>query len=981
MLGFGMPNVVAAVSDRPVDVNPPMSDADAYVVGFHEMPEDRDTYQGEPVTFVDGTLQYFVVEPENPTTFQLKVKTDDRVRYLEENHRDYELEYTPDDPRYDDQYGPQQTNTESAWDTALGSTAVTVGVLDSGINTDHEDFDASLVSGYDYYNDDSTYDDESGCGYHGSHVAGTAAARTDNGAGIAGMSNSEIRMHKIFDGGACNGATTSEIAQALKDMGNEGVHISSNSWSGGSSTTLNEAIDHANDKGVIHVAAAGNDGSCTDCVSEPWASRPDKVAIVSCTDSNDDFCSFSSQGPKVDLAAPGNSVLSVDGGTTTGYTNKDGTSMSTPHVSGAVALYIDANGDVSHSTIETELADSADDVGLSENEQGAGRLNAGALMGSGSGNTPPTADFTSSCDDLTCDFDASSSTDPDGNITSFDWDFGDGNIGTGETTSHTYDSEGTYTVTLTVTDDDGAQDNETKNVTVQSGSTLFSDGFEDGNLDDWVLSEDSSNLWRAGDDCESTASGDWQMTFSRASPDCDYDAGTVVGSATTPTLDADGASELTLTFSHFFEVEDYSTSAYDVMTVEVSDDGGSSWSQVDQWDSTDPTNGAHTSKTYDLTDHASTDTEIRFTFDSQDDVSNDNPGWYVDDIEVTAEGVDDSNNTAPTADFTSSCDDLTCDFDASSSTDPDGNITSFDWDFGDGNIGTGETTSHTYDSEGTYTVTLTVTDDDGAQDTQQHNVTVSANDPPTATFTSDCTDLNCTFDASNSTDSDGTINSFDWEFGDGTTGSGEVVNHAYDAPGTYTVNLTVTDDDGAEDTESQNVTVDSTDGEEKLYAEDFDDGEAQDWHQSGASNDLWRVSSDCQTPDTGSHQLAFSRASPDCDYDVGTAEGWARSPVVDAGSTSTLTLEFAHFFEVEDYDGSAYDVMELQVSDDAGDTWTTLDSWDSTDHTNGEYTAKSYDVSDYATSDFRVRFTFDSIDSSYNDNPGWHVDTFEVIAG
>jgi len=74
--------------------------------------------------------------------------------YMHENHRDYELEYTPNDQRLSDQDGPQNTNTKSAWDTTLGSTAVLLGLLDTGINQDHEDFDASLVGGYDSVNQD-----------------------------------------------------------------------------------------------------------------------------------------------------------------------------------------------------------------------------------------------------------------------------------------------------------------------------------------------------------------------------------------------------------------------------------------------------------------------------------------------------------------------------------------------------------------------------------------------------------------------------------------------------------------------------------------------------------------------------------------------------------------------------------------------------------------------------------------------------------
>lgn len=615
-------------------------DADAtqqYIVGFWKLPRNQHTYQGEPIVDRDGDLGFLVVETDEPVRFQQDAKRDDRVRYVQENHHDYELQYTPDDPLLSDQYGPQITNTKSAWDTTLGSTSVKLGYLDSGITADHEDFVNDRVEGYDYVHDDGTPEDHSGCNYHGSHTSGTGAATTDNGKGIAGMSESTIDMHKIFDSGffGCGAASTSDIAQALKDHGNEGSHISSNSWGGSSDQALLDAIDYAHEKGVIHVAAAGNDGECTDCVSEPWASRPSKVVIVSCSDSNDDFCSFSSQGPEVDIIAPGNSILSVDGGDLDGYQNMDGTSMSTPHVSGAVALYIAANGDETHSDMETLLGDNADDIGLSAERQGDGRLNSGDLVGSGEG---PTAEFTYSCDLLECQFDASNSSDVNDQIESYDWEFGDGTTGTGEIVNHTYDAEGTYTVNLTVTNSSGATDTESKDVTVDDGetTTLLSDGFEDGDLAEWTLSSDDTNLWRASDDCVTPASGSWQMAFSRPASDCDYDVGHAIGTTTSETLDASGASNVTLDFDHFFHVEDYN-GEYDVMQVQVSDDGGSNWDVIAQWDSRDHTNDEYTHKSFDISSYASSDLLIRFAFDSVDDLYNDHPGWYIDNVEVVAD--------------------------------------------------------------------------------------------------------------------------------------------------------------------------------------------------------------------------------------------------------------------------------------------------------------------------------------------------------
>ena len=149
-------------------------------------------------------------------------------------------------------------------------------------------------------------------------------------------------------------------------------------------------------------------------------------------------------------------------------------------------------------------------------------------------------------------------------------------------------------------------------------------------------------------------------------------------------------------------------------------------------------------------------------------------------------------------------------FDASGSYDLDGSIVSYFWDFGDGTNTTGVTTSNSYAEDGVYTVTLTVTDDDGATGSANATITVS-NRPPIASFTENATVVltgkTIHFDASGSYDPDGTISSYLWSFGDGFTGSGKTVDHWYADDGTYTVTLTVVDNDGAKTSTSDTKTV------------------------------------------------------------------------------------------------------------------------------------------------------------------------------
>ena len=157
-------------------------------------------------------------------------------------------------------------------------------------------------------------------------------------------------------------------------------------------------------------------------------------------------------------------------------------------------------------------------------------------------------------------------------------------------------------------------------------------------------------------------------------------------------------------------------------------------------------------------------------------------------------------------------------FDASGSSDTDGTIVNYIWDFGDGSAGTGMTTTHAYASVGTYVVTLTVTDNDGLTDTATKDVVVIATGveltPPVASFTyspeSPEEGKTVTFDASGSSDTDGTIVSYSWDFGDENTATGETTTHSYASAGTYGVTLTVADNDDLTGTATKEITVKTT---------------------------------------------------------------------------------------------------------------------------------------------------------------------------
>ncbi len=171
-------------------------------------------------------------------------------------------------------------------------------------------------------------------------------------------------------------------------------------------------------------------------------------------------------------------------------------------------------------------------------------------------------------------------------------------------------------------------------------------------------------------------------------------------------------------------------------------------------------------------------------------------------------------NTPPTASFTvspSSPTDLDTITFTSTSTDEDGDIANYSWALGDGTTAYGETASHSYQDNGSYMVTLTVTDDKGDTDTETKQVLV-ANEPPTATIQSDPAttaqiDQDVQFNSTLSSDQDGEIVNYSWTFGDGNTSTQANPTHAYEKAGTYTVNLTVTDNDGDTDTTTITLTV------------------------------------------------------------------------------------------------------------------------------------------------------------------------------
>lgn len=459
-------------------VAPVRTSAGEAIIGFTHgrMPAVArgDRLGGLRVTLVSHKGRFVAVKAATLTAARDAAASLRGVAYVEDNAVMRAL-VVPNDSRYSSQYGPGMMGFPTAWGSAgYGSSAIKVSVVDSGIRSTHEDFvGGRVLAGRDYVNNDATPNDD--CG-HGTHTAGTVGATTNNGKGVAGMSQATILPMKGLGavggllGVQCTG-THAQISQAIIDSADQGARIISMSIGGGSSSTLQNAVNYADGKGVILVAAAGNDGG-SNSIDYPGA-YPNVIAVGALTSSKVK-ASYSDGGPQLDIAAPGSAVLSTYNSNDTSYTSLDGTSMATPHVAGALALTLGcAPAGTTKTQVVNALYSTAEDLGAAgwDSSYGNGLARVDRLVSNICGGTPPpngnpTAAFTHTTSGLTLSVNGSTSSDPDGDALTYAWTFGDGATATGVTATRTYAAAGTYTVGLTVNDGRGGTGTTSKSITV-----------------------------------------------------------------------------------------------------------------------------------------------------------------------------------------------------------------------------------------------------------------------------------------------------------------------------------------------------------------------------------------------------------------------------------------------------------------------------------------------------------------------------------
>jgi len=254
----------------------------------------------------------------------------------------FRASFVPDDPRFKEQWHLSRVGAESAWEYGCGR-GVTVAVIDTGVacfdkgpfsrGTDLEG--TRCGGGFDFVRNRTEASDDQG---HGTHVAGTIAQTTNNGKGVAGLafcaSLMPVKVLNRFGWG-----TLADVAEGIRFAADHGAQIINLSLGGPSkSRILEDAVKHAQDRGVLVIAAAGNSGK-----SVGYPAAYDGVVAVSATDSNDKIAWFSSRGPQVAIAAPGVGITQQT--ICQGGRNKcelfgtfSGTSMAAPHVAGGAAL-------------------------------------------------------------------------------------------------------------------------------------------------------------------------------------------------------------------------------------------------------------------------------------------------------------------------------------------------------------------------------------------------------------------------------------------------------------------------------------------------------------------------------------------------------------------------------------------------------------------------------------------------------------------
>ncbi len=317
------------------------------------------TLMSIPITAALGVIEIPIPPKLEPTAYLEWLRRQPDIVWAELNTKDFVIQTTPNDGRYPEQTGLVQLAMPAAWNDTTGLETVRVGIIDTGIDSQHEDLVNRVDSGFNFVSNTpispNTTSDENG---HGTAVAGVIGAQTNNTTGIAGM-DWRARLVPLRVTDAQGEATASQVANAIIYAADQGIRLVNLSLGTASEfQVITDAIAYATTKGTIIVAAAGNENGPL-----LYPARYPAVFAVGSLNAQDFRSSFSNFGPELDVMAPGENILSTSlSGTHNTYSVASGTSLATPFVTGLVSLMLARHPAITPDQLGTAFRNYSDKV-------------------------------------------------------------------------------------------------------------------------------------------------------------------------------------------------------------------------------------------------------------------------------------------------------------------------------------------------------------------------------------------------------------------------------------------------------------------------------------------------------------------------------------------------------------------------------------------------------------------------------------------
>ncbi len=674
-------------------------------------------------------------------------------------------------------------NAQQAWDLSQGSSAIKIAIVDDAVLVTHQDLAGKIWTnpgeipgngidddGNGYIDDVNGWDASTNTNNpmptsvqmsHGTHVAGIAGAHTNNNVGVASIG---FNVSLIPVKSTNNVNTVSHAFAGVVYATNAGADVINMSWGGnGFSQTGQNIMNNAANAGIVLVAAAGNDNSS----QVFYPAGYNHVIAVASTTTNDAKSNFSNFGTYIDISAPGSAIRSTYTGNSlnviNAYNRIQGTSMASPLVAGLCGLMLSLNPNLTPTQVKNCLLSTADDISAANPTQytllGAGRINAYAAMQcvASTVNSPPVAvigaNQTIGCPGAVIQFNGSSL---GGLATSYSWSFPGGtpSTSTQQNPTVTYAANGTYSVSLTVANQFGNNTTTEQNfITISNAGeeTFFFEGFEGANFaaTGWTVENpDNSITWELF-----TVGGTLQGTRAARVNHFNYQATGQRDGLISPIIDLSQNSDIKLTFEHAHRR--FSADYRDSLIIFASTNGGTTWpfrlfAAAENGQGTFATGSilnqnfvpasaadwcfggsvGATCFTIDLSNFDGA-TNFRLKFETWNGYGN---NTYIDNIQLIGKCTE-SLAAPPTAAFNSNKTTI-CQGESIVFTDAStGNPTSVAWTFQGGIPSTSSNPVQqvTFNTPGTYTITLTATNAWGSNSTTQ-TIVVNAN-PQTPTIT------------------------------------------------------------------------------------------------------------------------------------------------------------------------------------------------------------------------------------------------------